>query len=49
VLRAGHHDRDVASAFLSVARLVARPATLVRPDVVLRVLLQSRSPRASPT
>ena len=49
VLRAGHHDRDVASAFLSVARLVAGPATLLRPDVVLRVLLQSGSPRASPT
>ena len=49
VLRAGHHDHDVARAFLSVARLVARPATLVRPDVVLRVVLQSRRPRASPT
>ena len=41
VLRAGHHDHDVASAFLSVARLVSSPATLLRPDVVMRVLHQS--------
>jgi 2-polyprenyl-6-methoxyphenol hydroxylase-like FAD-dependent oxidoreductase len=43
VLRAGHRDRVVASAFVRVARLVATPATLLRPDIALRVLLHSRS------
>jgi 2-polyprenyl-6-methoxyphenol hydroxylase-like FAD-dependent oxidoreductase len=38
VLHASHHDHRVASAFLSVARLVASPATLLRPDIVLRVV-----------
>ncbi len=37
VLRAGHHDRHVASAFLGVARLISGPGTLLRPDVALRV------------
>ncbi len=38
VLRAAHHDPQVARAFLQVARLQARPGSLLRPDVALRVL-----------
>lgn len=46
VLRASHHDAVVAGAFLRVARLLAPPATLLRPALVARVV--SRSARARP-
>ena len=39
VLRAAHHDRQVAEAFLDVARLLAPPTSLLRPSVVARALL----------
>lgn len=38
VLRAGQRDRLVAEAFLDVARLLAPPASLLRPGVVARTL-----------
>jgi hypothetical protein len=38
VIRAGHHDAQVAEAFLRVARLLDPPAALLRPALVARVL-----------
>jgi 2-polyprenyl-6-methoxyphenol hydroxylase-like FAD-dependent oxidoreductase len=38
------HDADLASAFVRVAGLVARPESLLRPGVALRVLGASLSP-----
>ena len=38
VLRAAHHDRHVAEAFLDVARLLAPPTSLLRPSLVARAL-----------
>jgi 2-polyprenyl-6-methoxyphenol hydroxylase-like FAD-dependent oxidoreductase len=38
------HDADLASAFVRVAGLVARPESLLRPGVTLRVLWGSRYP-----
>jgi 2-polyprenyl-6-methoxyphenol hydroxylase-like FAD-dependent oxidoreductase len=43
---AAAHDARLASAFLRVAGLVARPESLLRPDVVLRVLRASPHPAA---
>jgi hypothetical protein len=43
---AAAHDAGIASAFMRVAGLVARPESLLRPDVVLRVLRPSYHPAA---
>ncbi|HZJ07753.1 MAG TPA: FAD-dependent monooxygenase [Nocardioidaceae bacterium] len=41
---AAAHDAKLAVAFLRVAGMLARPATLFQPDIVLRVLRQSLTP-----
>jgi 2-polyprenyl-6-methoxyphenol hydroxylase-like FAD-dependent oxidoreductase len=43
---AAAHDASLASAFIRVAGLVARPESLLRPDVALRVLRASLHPAA---
>ena len=40
------HDATLASAFVRVAGLLARPESLLRPGVALRVLLASLRPAA---
>jgi hypothetical protein len=45
---AAQHDAKLTNAFLSVANLVASPATLLGPSVALRVLLGNLKGSATP-